>query len=463
MVKDINTYKVIVIGAGIAGSEAAMACADMGIKTLIINISMDSTAILKYSSKFGGVKKSSIIKEIDLMGGFIKKAVENNTIVKIINCENGKKFPVYRVDKRNFSLFYKHSLEKRINLDTRQGLVCEIKKNENEKYTVILNDGSIFYSEKIIIAAGTFMNGKLIYGGNIIEAGRHGEIPSIRLAKNLNDMGYGFKKIKTYVSPIIDGKTIDISKLKKIKAKKFTKNNLKSNIFNKSELKKIFNYNTYIEEDLLKNIIENIDDIDEYDLYKYAKTIKNYSFPENIKFSLIKNGLFEMDLYMEGSNTMEIYADIYLSGLSEKKQQEIINIFYGLEDALLTRPGYIIEYDILKMGQLENTFSSKIDRNIYFCGQINGTQGYEESAAQGFISGINASLDILGKGSLAFDKNNTALGFLENIVNNKNFNPPIDIDFEKYQNFKNFDYEKSDKKLSCYIEMLNDYRNKGIL
>ncbi|MCE5329397.1 FAD-dependent oxidoreductase [bacterium] len=457
--ENINKYKIIVIGAGISGSEAAIACANMGIKTLIINISMDNTALLKYSSKFGGNIRASLIREIGIMGGFIEKAIEYNKIAGKIEKEKNILSPAFIVDKKNFSLFYKYNLENKQNLETRQGLVCEIKENDyKEKYKIILNDGSIFYTEKIIIAAGTFLNGKILYGKNIVEAGRHGEISSNSLSKNLKDIGYDFNRIRTYISPRIDKKTIDLKKIKKIKTKEF-KNIFKNfNNENKSKKENIFNYNTYITKDSLKTIIKNICGKENYKISEENVIYQEKYLIEYLKDNIFKNDIFEINLYKEGDNTIELYAEGFLSELPDNKQQMLINEFNGLENAVLTRAGYIIEYDALNTRQLTDTLRSKINENIYFTGEINGTWGYEESAAQGFIAGINASLDILGENNLIFDSKNTLLGFLSDNIILKNFNPPFNIDYEKDIDYKNFSYEESESRISKYCGILKKYK-----
>jgi len=454
---NLNKYKVIVIGAGIAGAEAALVCAKKGIKTLIINISMDNTATLKYSSKFGGAVRASLIKELELLGVSLKEAISFSRMAETLEKINDCLSPAYIVDKKSFSLFYKYNLETMLNLETRQGLVSEIIKidlSENEKYKIILNDGSIFYSEKIIISPGTFLNGRISWGNNIINAGRHGEITSNSLAENLENIGFEFKKTKTHISPRIDKKTIDLKKIKKVRLKDFKEKSLNNEIKDGIHKENIFCYKTKAKKDLLKKRVEILCAKENHKrLTGDLDYIQKYLI-ENIQDDNFINDFMEISLIPEGVDTKELYADGFLTELPDNDQQKIINEFSGLENALLTRPGYSIEYDILKTGQLGNTLKSKINNDIYFAGEVNGTAGYEESAAQGFVAGINASLNILGEKEILFEGENTLIGFLIDTINSGNLYPPFKISFEKELNCKNFRYEDTETRISKYLKIL---------
>jgi len=216
-----DVFDITVIGSGFAGSEAGIISACFGQKTLIINISMDNPSILKHSAKIGGNFNEYSLSKISAMGGFINKAIYVNKIAQRTEIGNNYLEVSNIVDKRKFTLFYKYFLENQINLNTRQGLVTEIEIcNEGtvKNYKVKLSDGSIFFSQAVVISTGTFFNAKVFWGNNEAEAGRHGEINSKTFCESLKNFGYDFQREKIFIGPSIDKRTINLRKLKKIKS-----------------------------------------------------------------------------------------------------------------------------------------------------------------------------------------------------------------------------------------------------
>ena len=475
-----NKYKVIVIGAGIAGCEAALNCSRMGLKTLIINISMDNPAMLKYSPKFGGRYKGNILNEIKYFNNILSNAIYINEIAKLKENINGISIVSYIVEKRKFSLFYKYLLESHKNLDTRQGLVTDIKEvniNSAVEYEVVLNDNSKFYTEAIIITVGTFLNAKILWGKNNINAGRHGEINSLSLSNTLKDMGYNLIKTRTYISPSVDIKTINLNKIEKVKSELLENNNLSldendkeiKNILNFkdyiknersnkyfcyksktriSNLKKIFNtsYSSNIGIETLKMEIDNFyDDLSE--------TIENIVIKEKLK----EDNELNISLYPEGNNTMSLYVEGFKSILSEEIQQLLLNQFYGLESCLMTKPGYCIEYFSIDKSQLKKNFESKINNNIFFAGEVIGRSCYEEIILQGLLAGINAALKIYGNRELIIDDEKLFIGKFINLFFKNNF-------AQSYKNFENLDivinnYNTNEAKeiIKVNLKILNDY------
>ncbi|MCL6088259.1 MAG: FAD-dependent oxidoreductase [Actinobacteria bacterium] len=461
MKNNFKIYDVIVAGAGIAGSEAALFCAKSGLKTLIINISMDNPAFLRYSSKIGGKIKASLLKEINILGGFLQRAADRNKIAVKMEREGSVLSPACIVDKRNLSLFYKLYIENQDNLFTRQGLVTEIKKinkDQKRKYEIILNDGSIFYCKKIIIAAGTFLNGKTLWGKNIISAGRFGEIASESLGRSLKSIGYDFVKCRTFISPRIDKKTVKLKVVKKIKSDDFDNvcfddsKNQEENI----QKEKYFCYRSNVSKKIIKNTLSELKTeiiMDTAEIGK--KSNSNILIEEAIENYKMEN-FINLFLFPEGTNTQELYAEGFFSILSEDFQQKLLNRFLGMENAVLTRPGYCIEYNCLKSGQLKSTLESIENEGMYFAGDINGPSEYEAASAQGVVAGINTSLNILKNTDLVFDKDKTLTGFIIKNINSFNINPLSDLIYLKAAGFKNYKFEETETMMTACRDKLKE-------
>jgi tRNA uridine 5-carboxymethylaminomethyl modification enzyme len=393
-----DIFDIIIIGSGLAGSEAGIISACLGQKTLLINISMDNPSILKHGTEIGGNLNEFLLNESNALGGFLNTAIYVNKIAQRTEGTNNSSGVSSIVDKRKFSLFYKYFIENQVNLNTRQGLVTDVEIcNEDgpKKYKIKLSDGSIFFSNAIIITVGTFFNGKIFWGSNVAEAGRHGEINSKKFCENLKNIGYVFQKEKMFIGPSIDKRTINLRKLKKIKSEKIInmllpeetetiKNFKQNNIW-----QKYYSFKTKaIKSDIIKCIREA------------SKSYKKDSVEKLVdiewkKLKDCKDQEFEIELLPEGDRTVELYLKEFKFSFSDEEQRKILNKFYGLENALITRPGYCIEYEILKKGQLKLNRESNIHNNVFFAGEVNGSAGYEEAAIQGLIAGTSASLNLL--------------------------------------------------------------------
>ncbi len=416
--KKFNLYDVIVIGSGIAGSEAAIISSAFGSKTLAINISADNPSVLKQTSEFGGIINQPILSKIDALGGFISTAIYKNTIAQKSDKEKNTLTASYVTDKRKFSLFYKYYLENQTNLDFRQGLVAEIEvlgEDDNKKYRVNLEDGSKFLCKAIIISVGTFLDAKIFWGNNEVRAGRHGEVNSEKFSNSLKSFGYVFKKEKIFIGPSIDRKTLNFRRLKKIKP---DENN---NIYCKeSESLKDYDqsiiyqkYYSFKSKALKSEISETVKEFgNNYTKVIFDKLVKNDWY--NYKLETGKNNDFEIELLPEGDLTGEMYLKDFNFAFSAEEQQTILNKFYGLENAQITRPGYCIEYDALECKLLNKNMESILHESIYFAGEVNGAFSYEAAALQGLVAGIFVSLDLFKSQELL---TNTDFKYLSNLIN----------------------------------------------
>jgi tRNA uridine 5-carboxymethylaminomethyl modification enzyme len=393
-------YEIIVIGSGLAGSEAGIISAKFGLKTLIINISMDNPSILKYASKFGGKINEVSLNKINSLGGFTTSVILENTIAQKKEKENNYFGFTNIVDKRKFSLFYKYCLENQENLHTRQGLVTDIEicsESDKKKYKIKLSDGSIFYSKAIIISVGTFLNSNIFWGKNEVASGRHGEINSKMFYESLKNIGYDFKKDNVFIGPRIDKRSLNLKKVKKINSDEKINNGL----FKKSESmeayqqnivwQKYYSFKTKVAK---KEILKHIETIRKHYKTENLKNLLDNSI-NKIKLEDADNDEFEIEMFPEGDSTVELYVNEFNFAFSDEEQRAILTKFYGLENAEIIRPGYCIEYEGLKKELLKQNFESILHKNLFFAGEVNGAQNYESIALQGLIAGISAAKNIL--------------------------------------------------------------------
>ncbi|MDD3519722.1 MAG: FAD-dependent oxidoreductase [Actinomycetota bacterium] len=356
-----NIYDVIIIGAGLCGSEAAALIAKYNLRILIINISMDNPGYIKYENLISD-DGSGHLNKINILEKYFLKNIKKTTILqKKIKNDFKEEFVI---DRKRFSLNIKYFLECQANIDTRQGLVQEIELREKESYRITLNDGERFEARYILISCGTFFNGITVFGENRIKSGRHGEISSISLCENLKKHGIKFERKKTYIPACVDGKNICTNE--KIIDKKY--------ISVKKASDTRFVLNTYSEKFKNNNVFSLIN--------------KDLEIDEETPI-----GIKIYKLYPESNETREYNISNFISAESEPFQEERINKIYSLENAILTRPSYLIEYDGIKNSEINDLCESKKLKNIYFPGEINGTYNYLEIAYQGILS----AADIVNK------------------------------------------------------------------
>jgi tRNA uridine 5-carboxymethylaminomethyl modification enzyme len=388
--KNINTYEVVIVGAGHAGCEAAIASSQMGVKTILISISMDTVALMPCNSAVGGPGRGQIVREIDVLEGIIAKNVDKNYIhSRMLNLSKGPALRTIRsiVDKRRYFLSMKNMIENQPNLDLKQGLVVKIEK-KGKGYRVFTSDDCFYDCKSIVISTGTFLRGKIFWGNYELNAGRQGEINSSNLAYCLCKMGYKFSRFRTETPPRVDKKTIDFKSIKVQEFDRIPEMFSYEGFYDGRE--QISNYITYLNKDCIDFIEKNINKSP-----IYARNLNSQSpkYCPSIEDKVLRFRNKERHLIFiqpEGKDTNEMYLHGLFTTFSEDMQEQIIRKIKGLENAVLTRPGYGVEYDYLLPYQLNSNLESKNNKNIFFAGQINGTTGYEEAAAQGLLAGINA-------------------------------------------------------------------------
>lgn len=406
-------YDVIVVGAGHAGCEAALAASRMGCETLIITMNLDNIALMSCNPAIGGIAKGHLVREIDALGGEMAKCIDKTGIqFRVLNTSKGPAVQAYRAqaDKQLYRLEMKSTLEKEERLNIKQGIVERILVENGEVVGVETNTGISYKSKTVILTTGTFLKGLIHIGLINFPAGRAGEFPSEKLSDNLRELGFEMGRLKTGTPPRLDAKTIDFSRLTEqsgdAEPRPFSYST------EKITQKQIPCHLTYTNKETHEIIRNNLDRSP-----LYCGVIKGVgprycpSIEDKVKrFS--EKDRHQVFLEPEGYDTKEYYANGVSTSLPIDVQVKFLRTIKGLENVEIMRPGYAIEYDFVPPAQLLPTLETKLIKNLYHAGQINGTSGYEEAAAQGLTAGINASLSIQGKEPLIINRSEAYIGVL---------------------------------------------------
>jgi len=411
MVKD-KSYDVIVIGAGHAGCEAALASSRMGLQTLLITLRMNTIGLMSCNPAIGGVGKGQLVKEVDALGGQMARSADSCVIqFRLLNASKGA--AVHSSRAQIDRLLYQRHMQKVVT--TQQNLLVK----QTEATGLIVEDSQVlgvktpdedFYSKCVIITTGTFLNGIIHIGLEEYQAGRRDEPASISLSKSLGDCGLELKRLKTCTTPRLDGVSIDFSRMKlqpgdtDIRPFSFSTQ--------KIPLRQLPCYLTYTNQrshDIIRLALRDkklLHIISQGVNPRYCPSIeeKVTRFPEKERHQLF--------IEPEGLDVDEYYANGLFTFLPHQVQQEILATIPGLEKSRITKPGYGIEYDFAPPTQLFPSLETKKIKNLFLAGQINGTTGYEEAAAQGLIAGINAALRVRARPALVLDRSTSYIGVL---------------------------------------------------
>ena len=385
-------YDVIVVGGGHAGCEAAVAAANLGSKTLLITMDMTKYAQMSCNPAMGGIAKGQIIREIDALGGYSGIVTDKSSIqFRMLNQSKGPAMwsPRSQCDRVRFTELWRHVLEKTDNLDLWQDAVISLHINDNVVSGVKTKIGVDFYSKSVILTNGTFLNGLMHIGKAQMEGGRIGESASYHISDQLLNVGFKTGRLKTGTPVRIDGRSVDFSKLQE-QGGDVVVHNFSFLPEIKSILKQKSCWITYTNEEVHKILEEGFADSPMYNGTilgtgpRYCPSIESkiVTFAERTSHQLF--------LEPEGEDTIEYYLNGFSSSLPWDVQLRALKKVPGLEDVRIFRPGYAIEYDYFDPTQLLHSLETKLVKNLFFAGQINGTTGYEEAAAQGLMAGINA-------------------------------------------------------------------------
>lgn len=409
-----DKYDVVVVGAGHAGSEAAAAAANMGMKTLLVTMSLQNIAQMSCNPAMGGIAKGQIVREIDALGGYSGIVSDNSAIqFKMLNISKGPAMwsPRCQSDRMLFAETWRLMLEGTPNLDFYQEMISGILIENNKVVGVKTSLGIEIKSKTVILTNGTFLNGLIHIGNKQFGGGRAGESASFGITEDLIKVGFESGRMKTGTPPRVDGRSLDYSKMDEqpgdVNPQKFSYSDITKPLSKQRSC-----YMTYTSPEVHNLLREGFDRSPMFNGRikslgpRYCPSIEDKinRFADKDRHQLF--------VEPEGWNTVEVYVNGFSTSLPEDVQFKALRSVVGFEKVKFFRPGYAIEYDYFPPTQLKHTLETKLVEGLYFAGQINGTTGYEEAASQGLMAGINAALKIQEKEPLILKRNEAYIGVL---------------------------------------------------
>lgn len=421
-------FDTIVVGAGHAGCEAAIAAARMGAKVLLCSLNLDNIALMPCNPAIGGPAKSNLVREIDALGGVMAKVTDETFVqMKMLNTSKGPAVRALRAqsDKKEYMQYMRNIIENEPNLTLKQGMVCKLLVENNKIVGMMDEIGFEYSAPTIILTTGTSLMGRIFIGLKSFPAGRLAEMPAIGLSENLIELGFNLKKLKTGTPARVDARSIDFSKMEIQPGDKIPEFfSFEADYERLSKREQLPCYLTRTNENTHKIIRENLD---KSPLYQGLIKGVGPRYCPSIEDKIVRfahNPSHHIFIEPEGKNTYETYVQGFSTSLPAEVQIKMLRSLPGLENVVMIKPAYAVEYDSVPAVQISHSLMTKKIEGLFCAGQINGTSGYEEAAAQGLLAGINAVRYIDNKEMITLSRDSSYLGTLIDDLVTKDIDEP---------------------------------------